>query len=237
MRIIPAIDLIDGKCVRLTQGDYSAKKIYSNSPLEVAKQFEAAGIHYLHLVDLDGAKAGQIKQYKILEAIATKTNLQVDFGGGIQSDEAVKIAFESGAQQITVGSLAVRQPEIFIKWLQKYGPERMILGADVSNNKIATNAWQEQSDRDVFEFLEDYIAQNVKYAVCTDVAKDGMLAGPALELYRQILERFSLNLIASGGISSVEDLKKLKSIGCEGAIVGKAIYDQKITLKELEALC
>ncbi len=237
MRIIPAIDLIDGKCVRLTQGDYSAKKIYNDSPLEVAKQFEDAGIHYLHLVDLDGAKAGQIKHYEILEAIATKTNLQVDFGGGIQSDEAVKIAFESGAQQITVGSLAVRQPEIFVKWLQQYGPERIILGADVSDNKIATNAWQEQSDRDVFEFLEAYIAQNVKYAVCTDVAKDGMLAGPALELYNQILERFSLNLIASGGISSLEDLQKLKAIGCEGAIIGKAIYDQKITLKELEALC
>lgn len=237
MRIIPAIDIIDGKCVRLTKGDYATQKIYNENPLEVAKEFEANGIHYLHLVDLDGAKSKHIVNYKVLETIAKKTSLKIDFGGGIKSDADVKIAFENGASQITGGSIAVQNPSVFLEWLQKYGSEKIILGADANNRKIATQGWLESSEKDVVEFIAEYEQKGISYVVCTDIAKDGMLQGTSNELNQEILQKTNVKLIASGGVSSLDDLIKLKEIGCEGAIVGKAIYEGKITLKELRKLC
>ncbi|HRN72385.1 MAG TPA: 1-(5-phosphoribosyl)-5-[(5-phosphoribosylamino)methylideneamino]imidazole-4-carboxamide isomerase [Ginsengibacter sp.] len=237
MRIIPAIDLIGGKCVRLTQGDYQKKKIYSENPMEVARQFEDAGIGYLHLVDLDGAKSGKIINAKVLEKIATHTKLKIDFGGGVKSDEDLRIAFEAGAQQVTAGSVAVDNPELVTGWIRKYGGERIILGADVIGNRIATHAWQKASEWDLFNFFEAYLAKGIRYTICTDVSKDGMLEGPAIALYREILSRSSVSLIASGGVSSIDDVKQLQRIGCEGVIIGKAIYENKITLKELADLC
>lgn len=237
MRVIPAIDLIGGKCVRLTQGDYQKKKIYNENPLEVARRFEAAGVSYLHLVDLDGARCGKIVNVEALEKIATHTKLKIDFGGGVKSGEDLRIAFEAGAQQVTAGSVAVDNPELVMEWIQKYGGERIILGADVIGNRIATHAWQKASGWELFDFLEAYLAKGIRYTICTDVSKDGMLEGPAIELYREILSRSSVNLIASGGVSSIDDVKKLKLIGCEGAIIGKAIYENRITLKELADLC
>lgn len=237
MRIIPAIDIIDGKCVRLTKGDYASQKIYNENPLEVAKEFEANGIEYLHLVDLDGAKSKHIVNDKVLEIIAKNTSLKIDFGGGIKSDEDVKIAFESGASQITGGSVAVQSPSIFLAWLEKYGSEKIILGADANNRKIATQGWLESSEKDVVEFIAEYEQKGISYVVCTDIAKDGMLQGTSNELYQEILQKTNVKLIASGGVSSLDDLIKLKEIGCEGAIVGKAIYEGKITLKELRNLC
>jgi phosphoribosylformimino-5-aminoimidazole carboxamide ribotide isomerase len=234
MRIIPAIDIIGGKCVRLTKGDYSTKKIYNENPLEVAKEFEAHGIRYLHLVDLDGAKSHQIVNHPVLHAIATQTSLQVDFGGGIKSDEAVRIAFENGAHQITGGSIALQQPKLFLQWLETYGPEKIILGADSHHRRIATQGWQQESDTDVVDFITSYTGKGVRYTICTDISKDGMLEGPSLDLYKEILERTPLNLIASGGITTVHDLHLLQHIGCEGAIIGKAIYEGKITLRELQ---
>lgn len=236
MRIIPAIDIIGGKCVRLRQGDYTRQKVYNENPLEVARQFEDAGLSYLHLVDLDGAKNGQITNPGILTEIATKTNLKIDFGGGLKTDKDLKIAFDSGADQITGGSIAVKRPALFLGWLEKFGPEKIILGADAKNRKIATNAWQDSSAYDVIEFIADYVQDGVKYAVCTDVSKDGMLKGSASDLYREILDKTEIKLIASGGISSINDLKTLKEIGCEGAIIGKAIYENKLTLRELADL-
>jgi phosphoribosylformimino-5-aminoimidazole carboxamide ribotide isomerase len=237
MRLIPAIDLIDGKCVRLSEGDYATKKVYSENPLEMAKKFEASGIEFLHLVDLDGAKQGRIINSKILESIASQTNLHVDFGGGLRTDEDVRIAFESGAAQITGGSIAVNQPEIFESWLNQYGKNAIILGADCKNRKIATNGWLATSETDVLSFIASYQQKGISNVICTDVSKDGMLAGPSIELYEEILTNTNIALIASGGVSSMSDLVKLKAIGCEGAIIGKALYENKLTLKELETLC
>ncbi|MEL6941890.1 MAG: 1-(5-phosphoribosyl)-5-[(5-phosphoribosylamino)methylideneamino]imidazole-4-carboxamide isomerase [Bacteroidota bacterium] len=237
MHIIPAIDIIDGKCVRLTQGDYQQKKIYNENPLEVAKQFEDAGIQRLHLVDLDGAKAKHIVNYKTLEQIASKTQLWIDFGGGLKSSEDLHIAFESGAQQITGGTVAVKQADVFESWISKYGGEKIILGSDVINEKIAVSGWQEESQLDLMPFLEGYIQKGIQYTICTDVAKDGMLEGTSLDLYKEIRAEFpKLSLIASGGVASIEDLHELKAIGCFGAIVGKAIYENKISLKQIEQL-
>lgn len=233
MRIIPAIDIIDGKCVRLTKGDYSTKKIYNENPLEVAKEFEGSGIQYLHLVDLDGAKSKHIVNYKILEKIAGKTSLKVDFGGGLKSHEDLRIAFESGANQITGGSIAAKNRSLFLNWLEKYGSEKIILGADCNNRKIATDGWMEESEMEVVEFIADYEKENIQYVICTDIAKDGMLEGTSNELYKEILEKTEVKLIASGGVSSIENLHILKEIGCEGAIIGKAIYEGKIQLKDL----
>lgn len=235
MRIIPAIDIIEGKCVRLSKGDYNTKKIYNEDPLEVAKSFEAHGIEYLHLVDLDGAKSKHIVNHKILETIASKTKLKVDFGGGLKTDKDLQIAFESGANQITGGSIAVKDPEIFQNWLQKFGNKKIILGADAMNRKIAISGWLEDSDKDIIPFIQNYENKGVKYVICTDISKDGMLEGPSFELYEEILsETKNINLIASGGISKFDELPKLAELGCEGVIIGKAIYENRISLKQLE---
>lgn len=235
MRIIPAIDIIDGKCVRLTKGDYDTKKIYNEHPLEVAKAFEASGITDLHVVDLDGAKASHIVNYKVLESIASKTNLKVDFGGGLKSDEDLKIAFDSGANQITGGSIAVKDPETFQTWISKYGCEKIILGADCYNEKIAISGWQEASDLEVIPFIKSYQDKGISYVICTDISKDGMLEGPSFDLYERILNQSKdLKLIASGGISEYDELPRLQALGCEGVIIGKAIYEERISLKQLE---
>ncbi len=235
MRIIPAIDIINGKCVRLSKGDYATQKTYNENPLEVAKQFEAHGIEYLHLVDLDGAKSNRIVNYKILEQIASKTTLQIDFGGGIKSDADLRIAFECGAKQITGGSIAVKNPELFQEWITKYSSEKIILGADANNRKIAVSGWLEESSEELLPFIQNYQKKGIEYVICTDIAKDGMLEGPSFELYQEILETVSdLKLIASGGISTFEEIPKLAELGCEGTIIGKAIYEGRIKLKELE---
>jgi phosphoribosylformimino-5-aminoimidazole carboxamide ribotide isomerase len=235
MRIIPAIDVIDGQCVRLSKGDYSTKKVYNENPLEIAKQFEAHGIEHLHLVDLDGAKASHIVNHKVLEEIATKTNLKIDFGGGLKTDEDLKIAFESGAGQITGGSIAVKQPEVFKKWLAKFGADKIILGADANNEKIAISGWLEESDEELIPFVQNYLNEGVSYVICTDIAKDGMLEGPSFDLYEKMLKQLpGIQLIASGGISTFDELPKLAALGCEGTIIGKAIYENKISLKQLE---
>jgi phosphoribosylformimino-5-aminoimidazole carboxamide ribotide isomerase len=239
LRIIPAIDIIDGKCVRLTKGDYSTKKIYNENPLEVAKEFEATGIEYLHVVDLDGAKASQIINYKILEQIAGKTNLKIDFGGGLKSDKDLEIAFNSGAHQITGGSIAVKNSDIFESWIEKYGAHKIILGADFypdsSGGKIATNGWQEESTLELIPFIKGYHYKGIQYVICTDISKDGMLQGPSFDMYKEILsETKDLKLIASGGISTFDELPRLAENGCEGVIIGKAIYEHKISLKQLE---
>ena len=239
MRIIPAIDIIDGKCVRLTKGDYSTKKIYNESPLEVAKEFEAAGIEYLHVVDLDGAKASQIINYKVLEQIASKTSLKIDFGGGLKSDKDLEIAFNSGAHQITGGSIAVKNSAIFESWIEKYGAQKIILGADFypdsAGGKIATNGWQEESTLELIPFIKGYQDKGIQYVICTDISKDGMLQGPSFDVYKEILtEVKDVKLIASGGISTFDELPRLAENGCEGVIIGKAIYEKKISLKQLE---
>ena len=235
MKIIPAIDLMDGKCVRLSKGDFSTQKTYNENPLEVAKAFEDHGIEYLHLVDLDGAKSQHIVNHNILEKIASKTRLKIDFGGGLKTDEDLRIAFESGANQITGGSIAVKKPEVFKKWLSVYGAEKIILGADVHGDKIATNGWIETSDQDLTDFVKTYQSHGVTTVICTDISKDGMLQGPAFELYKDLLSvTKNLRLIASGGISTFEELPKLAALGCEGTIIGKAIYENRITLKQLE---
>ena len=234
MRIIPAIDIINGKCVRLTKGDYNTQKIYNENPLEVAKEFEASGIKYLHLVDLDGAKSNNIVNHKILNEIASKTKLIIDFGGGIKSDKDIEIAFENGATQVTGGSIAVHNSEIFLEWLSKYGRDKIILGADSNNLKIATHGWQQTSDMDVIDFIALYENKGISYVICTDISKDGMLQGPSIDLYKQIISRSKVKLIASGGVTTIGDLELVKQIGCEGAIIGKAIYEGKIELKELE---
>lgn len=235
MRIIPAIDIIDGKCVRLSQGDYSTSKIYNENPLEVAKEFQDHGIKYLHLVDLDGAKSKHIVNHKVLEQIATGTDLKIDFGGGLKSDEDLKIAFNSGASQITGGSIAVKDQEIFLSWLEKYGSERIILGADAKDEKVAVSGWLEDSKEELIPFIQKYSENGIQYVICTDIAKDGMLQGPSFELYQKILAELpEIKLIASGGIAEFDDLPRLQEIGCEGAILGKAIYEGRITLKQLE---
>lgn len=237
MRIIPAIDIIDGKCVRLSKGDYNTKIVYNQNPLEVAKEFEANGIKYLHLVDLDGAKSQHIENYEVLESICSNTNLKVDFGGGLKSDNDLKIAFECGANQITGGSIAVKNSNIFMKWIQQYGSDKIILGADCNNRKIVTSGWLESSEFDVIDFIKLYEKKGVKYVISTDIAKDGMLQGTSNKLYSEIIKETNVNLIASGGVSNLYDLIKLKKLGCEGVIVGKAIYEGKITLNQLQELC
>lgn len=237
MKIIPAIDIIDGKCVRLTKGDYSTKKIYNEDPLEVAKSFEDNGIKFLHLVDLDGAKSNQIINYRVLEKLASNTSLSIDFGGGLKSDKDVAIAFESGAKQITGGSVAAKNRTVFEGWINRYGSDKIILGADCKDRKIATDGWLEGSNIDVIEFIRSYESIGIRDVISTDIAKDGMLEGPSIALYKEILEQTNIELIASGGVSNYQDLIALKEIGCSGAIVGKAIYEGRITLKELSLLC
>ncbi len=245
IRIIPAIDIIDGKCVRLSKGDYDTKKIYNENPLEVAKNFEAHGIEYLHLVDLDGAKSSKIINHRILEEIATKTSLKIDFGGGLKSDDDVKIAFNSGANQITGGSIAVNDAEKFLKWIEQYGVYKMILGADFNPHKkcakIAISGWKEESSEDLLPFIYNYLQNKISYVVCTDISKDGMLTGPSFEVYKQIIQHCNveenenhIKLIASGGISEFDEIPKLAELGCEGVIIGKAIYENRISLKQLE---
>jgi phosphoribosylformimino-5-aminoimidazole carboxamide ribotide isomerase len=237
MYIIPAIDLIDGKCVRLTQGDYQQKKVYNEKPLEVAKAFEGAGLEKLHLVDLDGAKAKHIVNWRVLEKIATKTSLTIDFGGGLKSDKDAEIAFNSGAAQITGGSIAVKDRTTFEGWLEKYGPDKIILGADVKEEQIAISGWQETTQLNLMDFLTDYTAKGVKYAICTDISKDGLLAGTSVDLYKKIKAQFpDLQLIASGGVTSMSDIEALQEIDCYGAIIGKAIYEGHLSLKELTTI-
>ncbi|SDL29725.1 1-(5-phosphoribosyl)-5-[(5-phosphoribosylamino)methylideneamino]imidazole-4-carboxamide isomerase [Kriegella aquimaris] len=236
MRIIPAIDIIEGKCVRLSKGDYDTKKIYNENPLEVAKQFEAHGIKHLHLVDLDGAKSKHIVNHKVLERIAANTGLKIDFGGGLKTDDDLRIAFESGAQQITGGSIAVKNRDIFTQWIGKFGSDKIILGADAMDEKIAVSGWQEESKEELIPFIKSYQTEGIAYVICTDISKDGMLEGPSFELYEKILTECdsSLKLIASGGISDFDELPKLQEMGCEGTIIGKAIYENRIELKQLE---
>lgn len=236
MRIIPAIDIIDGKCVRLSKGDYDTKKIYNENPLEVAKEFEAHGIKHLHLVDLDGAKANHIVNYKVLERIASKTSLKIDFGGGLKANEDLRIAFESGADQITGGSIAVKDPETFKTWITTYGSDKIILGADAKDEMVAVSGWTEESNEELIPFIQSYQKEGIKSVICTDISKDGMLQGPSFELYERIISICGpqLQLIASGGIATFEELPKLAELGCEGTIIGKAIYENKISLKQLE---
>ncbi len=234
MKIIPAIDIIDGKCVRLSKGDYDTKKIYHENPLDIAKEYEANGIQYLHLVDLDGAKAKTIKNLKTLEMLASQTNLIVDFGGGIKTRESLESAFNAGANQVTIGSIAVENQKICEEWITEFGAEKLILGADCLDRKIKTSGWVTDSDLDVLDFIQSYESKGIKEVICTDISKDGMLEGPSFELYQEILKQSEIALIASGGISSLQDLEDLKQIGCSGAIIGKAIYEGKISLKELQ---
>ncbi|GAB5475559.1 MAG: 1-(5-phosphoribosyl)-5-[(5-phosphoribosylamino) methylideneamino]imidazole-4-carboxamide isomerase [Maribacter sp.] len=236
MRIVPAIDIIEGKCVRLSKGDYDTKKVYNENPLEVAKEFEAHGIQYLHLVDLDGAKSKHIVNHKVLEQIASKTGLKIDFGGGLKTDDDLRIAFESGADQITGGSIAVKNKEVFLQWLHTYGAEKIILGADAMNEKVAVSGWQEESKEALLPFIRSYQEKGIQYVICTDISKDGMLEGPSFELYEKLLRNSEgLNLIASGGVSHFDELPRLLEIGCEGVIIGKAIYENRIRLKQLES--
>ncbi|MBQ2209719.1 MAG: 1-(5-phosphoribosyl)-5-[Prevotella sp.] len=233
IELIPAIDIINGQCVRLTKGDYDQKSVYGE-PLEMARQFESLGYKRLHVVDLDGAKSKHIVNSQVLSSITTETNLVVDFGGGIKTDEDIEKAFAAGASMVTVGSIAVTQPELFIAWLAKYGPERLILGADVRNGKISINGWKEDSEEDLLPFLSKYVDAGVKNVLCTEISKDGTLAGPAIELYKQVMTEYpKLHLIASGGVSSIDDIKALDAAGIPAVVFGKAIYEGKINLKEL----
>lgn len=251
MRIIPAIDIIEGKCVRLSKGDYNTKKVYNKSPLEVAKEFEAHGIQYLHLVDLDGAKSKHIVNHKVLEQIASKTALKIDFGGGLKTADDLRIAFENGANQITGGSIAVNDKATFTGWIKTYGADKIILGADALDEKVAVSGWQEESNEKLLPFIQAYQKKGIQYVICTDISKDGMLEGPSFNLYKKIIQNTAvslsapeameegqkvrkLKLIASGGISTFEELPKLEEIGCEGTIIGKAIYENRISLKQLE---
>lgn len=235
MQLIPAIDIINGKCVRLTQGDYSAMTIYNENPLEVAKQFEDAGLTRLHLVDLDGAKEGAVKNWKVLEAIASKTSLTIDFGGGIKTSKDVDIVLESGAGWATVGSIAVKNEALLVEWIEKYGANKFLLGADVKNEKIAIGGWLETTDIWIYDFIRKFMKHGISQVFCTDVSKDGLLQGPSTALYKNIINEFpSLHFIASGGVSSLKDLEELAAIGCNGAIVGKAIYENRISLNDLK---
>ncbi len=234
MQIIPAIDIIEGKCVRLTEGDYAQKKIYNEDPLEVAKAFEGIGLMRLHLVDLDGAKAGQVVNWKVLEKIANNTELKIDFGGGIKTEATLKTVLDTGASYATIGSLAVRNELLFQEWIARFGAKVFMLGADVLEEKIAIGGWLEKTEISVFDFMKSYINKGVKQIFCTDIKKDGKLEGPSIELYQKIIEQFpNLHLIASGGVSSLDDLIELEEIGCSAAILGKAIYENKITISEL----
>lgn len=236
IELIPAIDIIDGKCVRLSQGDYDSKKVYNENPVEVAKEVEAHGIRRLHVVDLDGAASHHVVNHRTLEQIATRTSLVIDFGGGVKSDEDLRIAFESGAQMVTGGSIAVKDPALFAHWLEHYGPERIILGADVKERKIAVNGWRDESACELFPFLQSYVERGVRKVICTDIGCDGMLQGPAVELYREVLSVHpELYLIASGGVGSVADIRALEAAGVPAVIFGKALYEGRISLSELEA--
>lgn len=231
IEIIPAIDLIEGKCVRLAQGDFARKKIYNENPLEVAKEFETLGLTRLHLVDLDGAKNGKVANLKVLETIAANTKLTIDFGGGIKSDEDVQAVFSAGAKMASIGSVAVKEPAKFFGWVERYGTEKFLLGADVKNGKIAINGWQSETDLSVLPFLKNYLKRGVRRVFCTDVSKDGLLEGASIELYKRIIEDSpEIELIASGGVSSIKDVYELKKIGCAGVIIGKAIYEGRISL-------
>tara|TARA_B100000927_G_scaffold44311_1_gene31660 strand:- start:40907 stop:41632 length:726 start_codon:yes stop_codon:yes gene_type:complete len=234
MKIIPAIDIIDGKCVRLSKGNYNSQITYNQNPLEVAKTYEDHGIEFLHLVDLDGAKSNHIINYSILEIIASKTNLKIDFGGGIKTENDVNLAFNSGANQVTCGSVAVKQPEIFCDWILNYGSEKIILGADVRGKYVATDGWINTSNQTIFDFINFYKNKGIETVTCTDISKDGMLEGPSFKLYSKIIDAYNINLVASGGVSEYDDILKLDDMGCYGIIIGKAIYENKISLKQLE---
>lgn len=235
IEIIPAIDIIDGKCVRLTQGDYDQKKVYNDDPVEVAKMFEAHGIRRLHTVDLDGARSQHIVNYKTIERIADHTSLVIDFGGGIKSDEDIDIAFASGASMVTIGSVAVKKPELFETWIERYNDNKIILGADVKNGRISINGWKEEGEELLMPFMEKYVAKGVDNVLCTDISRDGMLQGPSTELYKEIVAKFpKLNLIASGGVSCIEDIDALNEAGIPSVVFGKAIYEGRIKLEDLE---
>ena len=235
IELIPAIDIIDGKCVRLSQGDYDTKKIYNENPLEVAKEFEANGIQRLHVVDLDGAKSSHVVNYKALDAIAGHTSLTIDFGGGIKTDEDLMIAFENGAHMVTLGSVAVKKPELFKKWLHQYGAEKIILGADVKDNRISVSGWLEEGPQELMPFLTDYTQEGVSKVLCTDISRDGMLQGPSIELYKQVMQRFpTMHLIASGGVSGMDDIIRLDEASIPAVVFGKALYEGRITMKDLK---
>ena len=234
MKIIPAIDIIDGKCVRLSKGDYDTKKVYHENPLDIAKEYEVNGIKYLHLVDLDGAKEKSIQNLKTLEMLASQTNLIIDFGGGIKTRESLESAFNAGASKITIGSIAVEDSALCENWINEFGSDKLILGADCLDRKIKTSGWLTDSNLDVLDFIESYLLKGISEVICTDISKDGMLQGPSLELYKEILNESKVALIASGGISSIQDLDDLQEIGCSGAIIGKALYEGKISLKQLQ---
>lgn len=237
IELIPAIDIIDGKCVRLSQGDYATKKVYNESPLEVAKEFEAHGLRRLHVVDLDGAASHHIINYRILEQIASRTSLIIDFGGGIKSEEDLTIAFNSGAEMVTLGSIAVKQPDLFLSWLNKFGSERIILGADVKERRIAVQGWLEDSEQELLPFLHNYTHHGIHKVLCTDISCDGMLQGPSIELYKEVMQEFpQMHLIASGGVSGLQDIIDLQEAGIPAVVFGKALYEGRITLKELTAL-
>jgi phosphoribosylformimino-5-aminoimidazole carboxamide ribotide isomerase len=237
MRIVPAIDLIDGKCVRLTQGDYGQKKIYNENPLEVAKQFQDAGLQYLHLVDLDGAKAGKVVNWNVVQQITSNTALNVDFGGGIKTDDEMSKLFDLGVKQVNLGSIAVKDRAKVLSWVEKFGAEKIILSADVKNDFIAIHGWQEKSSLNIFDFINDYIQYGIIYVTCTDISTDGTLEGPNIDLYRKLLVRFpSIRLVASGGVGSLDDVVKLKSIAVDGVIIGKAIYERNVTLEQLSSI-
>ena len=235
IELIPAIDIIDGKCVRLSQGDYNTQKVYNESPLEVAKEFEANGIRRLHVVDLDGAKSSHIVNYKVLDQLAGHTSLTIDFGGGIKTDEDLTIAFEYGAQMVTLGSIAVKNPDLFKSWLHKFGAEKIILGADVKDNRISVNGWKEESQQELLPFLDGYTQEGIKKVLCTDISRDGMLQGPSIDLYKQIMAQFpDMHLIASGGVSGLDDIIRLDEAGIPAVVFGKALYEGRITLKDLK---
>jgi len=237
VRIIAAIDILGGNCVRLTRGDFSTRKVYNEDPVEVAKELEDNGIRYLHMVDLDGAKRKEIVNAGILRKTASSTSLIIDFGGGIRSDDDIRTAFDSGAMQVTAGSIAIHSPETVLRWLEEYGSDRLILGADATDRKIMTEGWQSASEEDVVQFIKSYRQKGIRYVICTDVSRDGMLQGPATEMYREIVSEADISLIASGGVSSLSDIGEVKKAGCEGVIIGKALYEGKIKLKELKDLC
>ena len=235
IELVPAIDIIDGKCVRLSQGDYDTQKVYNENPLEVAKEFEANGIRRLHVVDLDGAKSSHIVNYKVLDQLAGHTSLTIDFGGGIKTDEDLTIAFEYGAQMVTLGSIAVKNPDLFKSWLHKYGAEKIILGADVKDNRISVNGWKEESQQELLPFLDGYTQEGIRKVLCTDISRDGMLQGPSIDLYKQIMAQFpDMHLIASGGVSCQDDIIRLDEAGIPSVVFGKALYEGRITLKDLK---